>query len=137
MYFWSCSLFTIFSRMQGNKIIFTIFHRQYYIITKTLVTAFKDQPCFLGTFLYKLTSIYVFENPKQNVDFWVYETLKIFHNLKRMKVPPAYIQFFSLKLVTMFGFEQSKNLLFLLFTQISCSFSSPLTTKTKFPSNVW
>ena len=51
------------------KFIFTIFHRQYYIITKTLVTAFKDQPCFLGTFLYKLTFIYVFENPKQNVVF--------------------------------------------------------------------
>ena len=52
------------------KFIFTIFHRQYYIITKTLVTAFKDQPCFLGTFLYKLDDLYLrFWNPKQNIVF--------------------------------------------------------------------
>ena len=101
MYFWSCSLFTIFSRMQGNKIIFTIFHRQYYIITKTLVTAFKDQPCFLGTFLYKLTFIYVFENPKQNVVFWVFETLKSISQFKANKSSPC--------VLTIFFFEAGHN----------------------------
>ena len=101
MYFWSCSLFTIFSRMQGNKIIFTIFHRQYYIITKTLVTAFKDQPCFLGTFLYKLTFIYVFENPKQIVVFWVFETLKSISQFKANKSSPC--------VLTIFFFEAGHN----------------------------
>ena len=83
------------------KFIFTIFHRQYYIITKTLVTAFKDQPCFLGTFLYKLTCIYVFENPKQNVVFWVFETLKSISQFRANESSPC--------VLTIFFFEAGHN----------------------------
>ena len=116
MHFWSCSLFTIFSRMQGNKIIFTIFHRQYYIITKTLVTAFKDQPCFLGTFLYKLTFIYVFENPKQNVVFWVFETLKSISQFKANKSSPcALTVFFLLSWSQCLGLDKAKSKTYFFF----------------------